>query len=1150
MLCGLLVVVVTALALLSALPARAESSEIIPNISEELDPGWTRLAPDTLQHVVGSTGDVANVEIKVSSVPITMDDNETLIDNKWYLQVDPSGQWWFENGNNVFKSRVTDSRISVLDKRGRLTNYSSVLSIDKSYKNGMPRVVDDPLTGSSRSCLAWDYGKYAKNSTLTRYLRSNNGRLSELWVLTGDPKTSIIFRPNISQEDDYGATTTPIIVFDSDYRIIDVVANPTKGYYAVSPGSLANAKYPVYVDPTYNFNTTSDAWIDVADATYNTAWTAATGTLVNGDFPAWVGQSLFIGIYSVDKSYVIFDTSTVPTGLNISSVSLYLFGYLDESDTDFSVMVCSGQPTYPHSPVVAGDFSKSFYATDSGGGFATSTGWSTSGYNQVHLNNTGWINKGGTTKLALRSSKDILGTAPIGDEKVSFWQSEHGISTIPYVTIVGTIPLTTPVVVTNPASLVATTSATLNGYLSDDGGASCTTQFQYGTTPAYGSTTAWVSGFVTGQTFSSSVVGLTPGTVYHFRGVAVNSFGTGYGFDTTFTAAPLPPTSLTAVGGNAQVSLTWTKGTGADKTTIVRKTGSYPTTVLDGTVVYNNVGANVVDSPLTNGTLYFYSAWSLAADGVTYSLTPAQSSATPQALADPTVVTLSAYGVGVATATLQGNLTSLGGYANTDVTFQYYFGGGTWTDNETAPPETLTATGTFEKAIAGLNAATTYHFRAKAVNTHGTSYGASVDFTTSGNSAPTMTSNAASGLQINGAQLNGTVTSDGGAPPVTVWFQYGLTVQYELGSTPSAAGLVTSDSFYYGLTGLVTNTTYHFRAVGQNALGTTYGNDQSFVTLSATGPTVNSNAATSVGAAQATLQGTLLTDGGSSCALTFEWGPTGIYGHTVTATPSTGTSGTTFSAIITGLTVGVTYHFRADATNNGGTGNGADTTFTTVFTAPTEFIAVAISSSTINLSWTLQGDQTFVNYKTTGYPVDRNDGIQVYFGLDTHTSLSGLDPGTTYYFSAWSWKAGNIWTTTNSNAIATTYASTGGNQIPAPTVPAGQEPTVSTSWFDVPTNAIIRNFPLYDIVIGWATPYQIPEGTFWAIVSLFLSTLIGALIFVTWKQAVPAVGGSLVVVVIFAVLQACPPIFAAFIAAIEVGGAYGLMSLGGNITGR
>ena len=92
-----------------------------------------------------------------------------------------------------------------------------------------------------------------------------------------------------------------------------------------------------------------------------------------------------------------------------------------------------------------------------------------------------------------------------------------------------------PVVTTNSATNVTTSSATLNGSL-DPHGLSTTVHFQYGTTTSYGSTTATQTR--TGNTYmniAANISGLTAHTTYHFRIVATNSSGTRMGSDMTFT---------------------------------------------------------------------------------------------------------------------------------------------------------------------------------------------------------------------------------------------------------------------------------------------------------------------------------------------------------------------------------------------------------------------------------------------------------------------------------------------------------------------------------------------------------------------------------------------------------------------------------------
>ena len=92
-----------------------------------------------------------------------------------------------------------------------------------------------------------------------------------------------------------------------------------------------------------------------------------------------------------------------------------------------------------------------------------------------------------------------------------------------------------PVAITNPATNVASSSATLNGSV-DPHGLTTTVHFQYGTTTSYGHTTA--NQTKTGnayQNVAANISGLSASTTYHFRIVATNSAGTRYGGDRRFT---------------------------------------------------------------------------------------------------------------------------------------------------------------------------------------------------------------------------------------------------------------------------------------------------------------------------------------------------------------------------------------------------------------------------------------------------------------------------------------------------------------------------------------------------------------------------------------------------------------------------------------
>lgn len=119
-----------------------------------------------------------------------------------------------------------------------------------------------------------------------------------------------------------------------------------------------------------------------------------------------------------------------------------------------------------------------------------------------------------------------------------------GTSTTP-TTPVNPLP---PSVTTGSAEAIAGTTATLTATLSARG-ATTTYRFHYGTSNAYGLTTAeaTVAAGTTNATVKVPITGLTLGTTYHFRLTATNAAGTTNGSDRTFTtvSAPRAPTVST-----------------------------------------------------------------------------------------------------------------------------------------------------------------------------------------------------------------------------------------------------------------------------------------------------------------------------------------------------------------------------------------------------------------------------------------------------------------------------------------------------------------------------------------------------------------------------------------------------------------------------
>ncbi len=170
----------------------------------------------------------------------------------------------------------------------------------------------------------------------------------------------------------------------------------------------------------------------------------------------------------------------------------------------------------------------------------------------------------------------------------------------------------TPSVTTNTASSVEETSALLRGTLDDDGGEASEYRFQYGTSSGiYTYSTAWTGSINSGASFNATISSLNKGDVYYFIAEARNNAGTGSGSEQNFLTKPLEPTSFSATtASSSQINLSWTKGTGADKTMVRGKEGSYPTSRTDGYQVYFDTGTSASDTSLNPSTTYYYRAWS------------------------------------------------------------------------------------------------------------------------------------------------------------------------------------------------------------------------------------------------------------------------------------------------------------------------------------------------------------------------------------------------------------------------------------------------------------------------------------------------------------------------------------------------------------
>ncbi len=208
------------------------------------------------------------------------------------------------------------------------------------------------------------------------------------------------------------------------YRIVHLNGN-TYLLSGLKVSKLNTMTFPVVIDPTLTvYSSSSDGYIYKSGTVYTTVQSASTGTVNSSGTYITIGQRWFSGLpgtYYIYRGFVFFNTSALPNNAYLDNATLSIYKKDDYSTTDFDITIQNGQPTYPHNPMQSNDYNRNYY---SGNGGSLNTSRFGSGYNAIALSNLNWINKTGITKLCLRSSKDISGTAPTGSEYINIQSSE------------------------------------------------------------------------------------------------------------------------------------------------------------------------------------------------------------------------------------------------------------------------------------------------------------------------------------------------------------------------------------------------------------------------------------------------------------------------------------------------------------------------------------------------------------------------------------------------------------------------------------------------------------------------------------------------------------------------------------------------------
>jgi hypothetical protein len=380
---------------------------------------------------------------------------------------------------------------------------------------------------------------------------------------------------------------------------------------------------------------------------------------------------------------------------------------------------------------------------------------------------------------------------------------------------------------------------------------------------------------------------------------------------------------------------------------------------------------------------------------------------------------------------------------------------------------------------------------------------------------PTVTTQAASDVGSTTATGNGNITSLNYGTVTKRGIAYSTT-----DTTPTIAEGAsyveeTSASFSTGaftenLTGLTKNTTYYCAAYAYNSAGYGYGSTVSFTTL-VTAPSISSVAANNISKTSAQLNSVVNDDGGMDCEVRFGYGTTSQTSanftsyDTVTSWVGGYNTSETPYVSISSLTASTEYYFRVQIKNDDSTVTSNELSFTTSSTvsAVTNFKATP-NIDNVYLSWVkgAGASKTLIRYSYDTYPTSTSEGVELYSGVASDYTHTGLNSGTTIFYTAWAFYGATYSTavylmiTTNAGVITTTST---------------EDIMSSSYWYQSPNYTNLSGIePLYTIINGLADDYDMPYATAWVLFALAICTIAGV---GTWLTSGSGLAGGAVMTV-------------------------------------
>ena len=250
----------------------------------------------------------------------------------------------------------------------------------------------------------------------------------------------------------------------------------------------------------------------------------------------------------------------------------------------------------------------------------------------------------------------------------------------------------------------------------------------------------------------------------------------------------------------------------------------------------------------------------------------------------------------------------------------------TATNNVTKHLGTALSGDTYTVLVDSLSAATLHYFYPYMLTGNGKGRGYKRTFTTPAGK-PELGTFSASDIDYSTATLSGTIESDGGSTVTSTHFQW--SEHPNLMNYVMVSGSSTSGTYTANLAGLTAGTTYYYRGIAINGVGSSFSEIQSFSTLDPIAPEITTGSATNIDSTTAKIYGMVGFDGADAVtAAGFVWGANpDLSGAADTVSISTGG---TYMVELSDLAYNSTYYYSAYATNSVGTTYGDTLSFVAV----------------------------------------------------------------------------------------------------------------------------------------------------------------------------------------------------------------------------